>query len=187
MRNESRPFTVIKGLVLLLASVLVFFLPPLTLLAVLLARWDRSLTPGTFGGPPVRRGDVPRWLLWLQTNDERLPGGLHEPTVLRVYERFGRVICSWYWIGLRNRAHGLRRVFGRPSTEEMANIRFPIADGKASGTRPDGTWYWSRDIWRLRVVAGHRIYLLPSGYMAVPTFTIKRATHALRAAEVEEV
>lgn len=169
----SKAATVLKGGLLLLASVLVFFLPLVTLLAVLLARWDKHPTPGTYDTVPTIRGDVPAWLRWLQTNDERLPGGLHEPTVLRVFQRFGRVVCSWYWIGWRNRAHGLRRVFGLPSTEAMAGIRFPVVEGKASGTRPDGTWYWSRDLWRLRVVAGHRIYMLPTGYLAVPTFTIK--------------
>lgn len=169
----SRVITILQGVLLLLASVLVFLLPPVTLFAVLLARWDKQPTRGTYDTVLTIRGDVPGWLRWLQTNDERLPGGLHEPTVLRVFERFGRVLCSWYWIGWRNRAHGLRRGFGLPSTEAMANIRFPVVNGKASGTRPDGTWYWSRDFWGLRAVAGHRIYMLPTGFLAVPTFTIK--------------
>lgn len=165
----SRTVTVLQGAVLLLASVAVALMPFLTLLAVLLARWDTRKTYGSYGGPAVLRGDVPDGLRWLQTNDERLPGGLHEPTVAKVYGRWGRVACSWYWIGWRNRAHGLRRVFGVPSTEEMANIRFPSGEG----TRPDGTWFWSRKVGPIRVVAGHRIYMLPSGYMAVPTLTFK--------------
>lgn len=165
----SKAVTLLQGVLLLLASVLVFFLQPVTLLA----RWDKQPTPGTYDTVPTIRGDVPGWLRWLQTNDERLPGGLHEPTVLRVFERYGRLVCSWYWIGLRNRAHGLRRAFGLPSTEAMANIRFPMVNGRANGTRPDGTWFWSRDFWRLRAVAGHRIYMLPTGYLAVPTFTVK--------------
>ena len=172
----ARSIVVLKGVVLLLSSVAVFFLPMLTLLAVLLARWDKLPTTGTYDKVMVIRGDVPNWLRWLQTNDERLPGGLHEPTVLKMYQRFGKVICSWYWIGIRNRAHGLRRTFGVPTTEAMGGIKFPYVNGKASGTRPDGTWFWSKDFWFLRVVTGHRIYLLPSGYMAVPTLTIKFAT-----------
>lgn len=169
----NRALTVLQGVFLLLASVLVFLLPPLTLMAVLLARWDKHPTPGTFDAVSVIRGDVPRWLIWLQTNDERLPGGLHEPTVKQKYDRYGKVICSWYWIGVRNRAHGLRRLLSLPSTEEMGGIRFPRVNGKAYGVRPDGTWFWSRDFWGFRAVAGHRIYFVDGKYMAVPTFTIK--------------
>jgi hypothetical protein len=171
----GRIVTVLQGAILLVASIAVFLLPPLTLLAVLLARWDDEPTPGTYDPRPTIRGDVPRWLRWLQTNDERLPGGLHEPTVDRVMQRYGRTMAAWYWIAVRNRAHGLRRVFSQPVTPESAAMAFPRVDGKASGRRPDGTWFWSRDFGPLRVVAGHRIYLYPQGHVAVPTLTVKRA------------
>lgn len=146
-------------------------------LAVGLARWDQAPTAGSWGTHPTIRGDVPRALRWLQTIDERLPGGLYEPTVERLLQRAGRHGAALYWIGWRNRAHGLRRVLGAPSTQAAYLQRFPEDDdGKTQGVREDGTWYWSRKLGPLRAVAGHRIYLLLDGsHLAVPTCTIKRA------------
>lgn len=89
--------------------------------AVLLARWDDYPTTWTGGasenGPPTVRGDLPRWLAWFGTPDERLPGGMYEPTVRGVYNRFGRYWCSVYWLVNRNAMHGLNAaLFGRPTT-----------------------------------------------------------------------
>ena len=66
---------ILKGLVLLLAGVFVLLCPPLSLLAVACARWDQDPTPDQWGTTPTRRGDLPRWAHWMQTMDERLPGG----------------------------------------------------------------------------------------------------------------
>lgn len=167
--------TVLAGLVLLLAGIVVLLCPWLPLLAVALARWDATPSFGARDQHATIRGDVPRWLRWLQTSDERLPGGLYEPTVAGWLETRGRFWCSFMWIWWRNRAHGMRKLVDRPSTEAAWHEKFPIVDGRASGVRTDGTWYWSRDIGPLRVVAGYRIYALLDGtYSAVPTATIKK-------------
>jgi hypothetical protein len=168
---------IFKGLVLLLASLLVLLCPPLSMLAVACARWDRHATPDQWGTTPTERGDLPRWARWMQTMDERLPGGTYEPTVARMLERRGRYWTSVYWIGLRNRAHGLRRRFGRPSTEDAYRASFqPDERGRIDGVRSDGSWYWQRSAWGLRVVVGHRVYRIkPGEYLAVPTVTIKRS------------
>lgn len=146
-------------------------------LAVALASWDKLPTAGSWGTHPTIRGDVPRALRWLQTMDERLPGGLYEPTVERLLERVGRYWTSLYWLGWRNRAHGFRRLVSKASTEAAYLQRFPEDEsGKTKGVRVDGSWYWSRRLGPLRAVAGYRVYLLLDGsYLAVPTCTIKRA------------
>lgn len=81
------------------------------------ARWDRTPTQFTGGavqGPLAVRGDLPRWARWWETPDERLPGGLYERTVERVWRRYGRYVCSVYWLGVRNRMYGLSfALFGR--------------------------------------------------------------------------
>jgi hypothetical protein len=168
---------ILKGLVLLLASIFVLLCPPLSLLAVACARWDQESTPDQWGTTPTRRGDLPRWARWMQTMDDRLPGGTYEPTVARMLERRGRFWTSVYWIGWRNRAHGLRRYFGTPSTEAAYKTSFkPDAQGRIDGVREDGSWYWQRSLWGFRIVAGHRVYrIAPGEYLAVPAVTIKRA------------
>lgn len=83
------------------------------------ARWDREPTTFTGGapdnGPPIVRGDLPWWASLFGTFDERLPGGMYEPTVVKVYNRFGRYWCSLYWLIVRNRMFGLAKaMFGKP-------------------------------------------------------------------------
>lgn len=173
----SRAVTVLQGLLLLLASVFVFINPWLPMLAVRGARWDTEPTPDQHGQVPTIRGDLPRWAMWMQTLDDWLPGGTYEPTVAALLQRWGRYWCSVYWIGWRNRSHGLRRTFGRPSTAAAYFTHFePDAEGFVYGIREDGTWYWALPLGPLRMVAGYRIYRLPGEqYLAVPTATIKRA------------
>lgn len=173
----KRAITILQGLVLLLASIVVLLNPWLPLLAVRFARWDAEPTPDQHGQVPTIRGDLPLWARWMQTLDDRLPGGTYEPAVAEWLSQRGRTYCSVMWIWWRNRAHGLRRTFGRPSTEAAYMTRFePDAEGFVYGKRSDGTWYWAMPLGPLRAVAGHRIYKLPGDqYLAVPTATVKKA------------
>jgi hypothetical protein len=82
------------------------------------ARWDDKPSSFTGGaqdnGPLTIRGDLPRWASAWETIDERLPGGMYEEQVRNVHRRFGRYVCSVYWL-IRNRMMGLTaKLFGRP-------------------------------------------------------------------------
>ena len=107
-------------------------------IAVLFARWDKEPTTFTGGapdnGPPTIRGDLPWWLNWFGTFDERLPGGMYEPTVVKVHERFGRYVCSCYWLIVRNRMFGLAKfLFGKeaegPPPQQRWRIESPFLIG----------------------------------------------------------
>lgn len=56
--------------------------PTVMLLALPLIKWDEQPTKGTQYGltpnPAIVRGDLPGWLSWLSTPDERLPGSTGE-------------------------------------------------------------------------------------------------------------
>lgn len=155
-------------------------------IGVLLARWDTVASEGRNSPDLAIRGDVPRLLRWLlQTMDERLPGDLGEAAVAKVHARFGRVVCGMYWLGWRNRAHGLRRYVSRPLVgaegEASWRRRFEEVDGVAFGVRDDGSCYYSRRLWfGLKFVAGHRVYQLldKTTYLPVPTCTVKTAKGA---------
>lgn len=163
------------------AAAVTAFLGLAVIVAVLLAKWDEEPTPGSWGLHPTIRGDVPKPLRWLQTNDERLPGGLYEETVAKLLERTGRVVCSMYWLGWRNRAHGMRKVFGKYLHGEEGKAAlttlFDEVDGKVKGVRPDGSWFYRKRLFGAFVfVCGHRVYDLHDGrYLVVPTCTAKRA------------
>lgn len=45
--------------------------------------------------------------LFLTPDDTTSPFGRHEPTMARIYARFGTFIGDWWWLGVRNRAYGL--------------------------------------------------------------------------------
>lgn len=124
-------FTPLVGFVLALVSLIV---PPLALPFLMwFARWDGAVTRDLDGRFPIIRGDLPRWLAWFETPDERLPGGLYEPTVEKVYVVWGKWGCTYYWLGLRNRAFGLARAIGKATTDYI----------------PEGYGFWERgDIWR---------------------------------------
>lgn len=158
-------------LIALALQVAALIAPLLVLLALPFIHWDHIPSVDGQGRYPAVRGDFPRWLAWLGTPDERLPGGLYEPAVFSIYQRFGRFFCAWYWAGVRNRMHGLAAMFGRRTL---------------AGWEVDGYGYQEReDLWFLRYPllgqrfafkAGYRIYqLLDGNSLAVPVFTITKA------------
>ena len=53
-------------------------------------------------------GRLPWGFRWMETPDDPLPGGTYEPTVARIYERWGFYWGSVYWL-MRNRAYRLAR------------------------------------------------------------------------------
>lgn len=107
-----------------------------------------------------------RWS-WLLTPDVPLPGDLTLPEVQTVYDAWGYGLCSLYWLGWRNRLHGLDFTFAQ---------RLPMAwDESAMGLQTQGALWWCRrpilggarqlkSGWRQVVVDG-----IPYG---VPCFTI---------------
>nr|WP_315237729.1 hypothetical protein [uncultured Albidiferax sp.] len=157
-------------LIALLLQVVALLAPFLVLLALPFIRWDTDLSLDPSGRHPATRGDLPRWLAWLGTPDERLPGGLYEPTVKSIYRRFGHVWCAWYWLGVRNRVHGLAAMLGVPTSAFWP---------------PEPGYYTRGNLWwlrypllggRLAFKAGYRSYKLLDGtFLAVPVFTITKA------------
>ncbi|SDO75758.1 hypothetical protein SAMN05216303_102278 [Rhodoferax sp. OV413] len=154
----------------LLIHLFALLAPFLVPIGLLFARWDSKPTLDQNGLHLAVRGDLPACFAWLNTPDERLPGGLYEPNVETIYQRYGRFLCSWYWLGLRNRGHGFAAQFGLPTSAYWPGepgyyqrgglwwLRYPLAGG------------------RLQFKAGYRIYkLLDSSFLAVPVFTITKA------------
>lgn len=71
----------------------------------------------------VPRRKLPDMFKWLETPDEKLPGGMYESTVADIYDKWGWFIASWYWLGWRNVAFGLAWEFlGKPASNYMVNL-----------------------------------------------------------------
>ena len=164
LRQMKYLITPVVGLLLALVSLVVA--PIGMLFAVWFIRWDDVETLGSYGLNPTIRGDLPFFLSWFQTPDERFPGGLYEQAVLDCLNKYGKWVCSYYWVGIRNQMMGMAAFFGKPATDYI----------------PEGLGFWSRDdIWRyalalgpIKIVLGWQVYRkLDLSFLAVPVFTIK--------------
>jgi hypothetical protein len=155
-----------------LISLLNLVCPILVPFALIFAKWDKEPSADSHGVGSICRGDLPSWLNWFSTPDERLPGGLYEPTVAEMYNKHGRFITSWYWLGTRNCLMGLSKAVGKQTTDYA----------------PEDAGFWQRDdVWRYtidfrlffvvpaRIILGYQVYKMADGqFWAYPCFTIKR-------------
>lgn len=148
----------------LLLSITSLIAPFLMLLALPFIKWDTEPTTARDGSTTIR-GDLPKWLSWLSTPDERLPGGLYVPDLLNVLTKYGKTVASWYWLGIRNRLFGLRFVFGKPATEYIPDVRGWYQNGDI--------WQYSKQVGILRFCAGYKVYkLLDGSFLAGPVCTV---------------
>ena len=157
-------------LIALLILPLDLLAPILAPIALLFAKWDDKPSADSNGQhPEVIRGDLPAWAWFLETPNERLPGGTYEPTVADILARRGPFLCSWYWLGIRNRMQGLAASFGLPTA-----MPWP----------PEPGYYDNGALWWLRYPllgshyqfkAGWRTYGVKGQWLAVPCCTITRA------------
>jgi hypothetical protein len=119
----------------------------------------------------VCRGDLPRWAWWLETLDDRLPGG-SEPYVMRMFDKFGFFITSFYWLGLRNQL-------------QAASVWFGIPVSAAEVLDSDKLFFAAEGVWRvefklgqlLKVRVGWEIVNYGPGkslHTAMPYLTLKR-------------
>lgn len=69
--------------------------------------------------PDIQRYVLPKFLNWFNTPDEDgFP--LYEPTVKKIYDKFGWRVCMFYNLGLRNQAQGFLWLSGQ---EVPARVR----------------------------------------------------------------
>lgn len=139
-----------------------------TLLVLPFARWDATPSPDSNGQGSTVRGDLPTWARWFSTPDERLPGGTYEPAVAAVLARYGRFLCSWYWLGVRNRLQGLDAAFSR-----RLDGPWPLDPGSY---RSGVSWWLRYPLFgnRLQFKAGDRAYRIRGEWRGVPCCTFTR-------------
>lgn len=154
------------GLWLQLPGLTAPFVVPVALLG---ATWDTDPTADSMGTTPTVRGDLPRWASGYSTPNERLPGGTYEPAVLAVLHRWGRWICSWYWLGLRNRGLGFDGAYAIP-------VRYVLWDpGQLGLQEADDLWFYRQDLFAgLQLKLGWRTYEVAGKWVAEPCATITR-------------
>jgi len=134
---------------------------PLAPIAVLFAAKDSTLSTDSYGiGPAVQRANLPWCFKWLETFDERLPGGFYEPAVRDTYDRFGWYCCAVTWLW-RNRAFTLAKVFAVPTTTYQDTL-----------WRKDWTWSIFRGTVGWKVYRANPLRT-PTDLIAIPSFSIR--------------
>lgn len=153
---------------LLLALVSLILAPIGMLLAVWFIKWDKEPSNGSYNQNPTIRGDLPYFLKWFQTPDERFPGGLYEPTVADMLNKRGKIVTSYYWAGLRNQLMGLAAALGR-TTEDY------IPEQPLGFWERGSIWRYSKNIGFAKFVCGWQVYRkADQSFLAVPVCTLKK-------------
>lgn len=152
---------------LLLLRILVI---PLAFVACVFMRETDRKTSHYAQDPNIQRYKLPSIFSWMSTPDEDLAGGMYEPTVKKIYEKFGAYICSVYWIGLRNQAQGFLWLFGWECSKELRD------NNKLLNYSLLNKQY---DVKLFKIVVGwevtrdHYLDYTTSGYYAIPQIDIK--------------
>lgn len=165
----------------LLITLLNLACPILVLFTLPFIKWDKTETLDREGRDPAIRGDLPRWLSWFSTPDERLPGGLYEDTVHAFYLKHGKLWCSWYWLGVRNCLMGMATALGKPTSDYIPEE--PLGYWER-GTGDGHIWRYAKHLFTLNLpdkpiriifVCGYQVYKrLDGSFQAAPVFTVKR-------------
>lgn len=96
-----------------------FVAPFIVPIALIFAKKTSVITTH-YAQPPIQRYKLPSWLFFMETPDELLPGGLYEPKIKKIYEKYGWFMASWSWLGTRNVGHGLMWDHGKEIPKHIA-------------------------------------------------------------------
>jgi hypothetical protein len=157
----------LKGLIILLFGLLTA--PVVMLFAVWLIKWDKEPTNGSYNIHPTIRGDLPYFLRWYQTPDERFPGGLYEHDVKAWLDKYGKYVCFYLWAGTRNMGFGLAGYWGKPATAWT-----PEQQGFWE-RKEDDLWYYCKrfKFKNIQFKTGWDVWGMADGtFKAFPCFTI---------------
>lgn len=133
-----------------------------------------------YGQPDIQRFVLPWWLEWAGTPDEHLPGAMYEPTVKKLYDKFGWYWTSVYWIGWRNPGNGIVWDDGRevPKKIKVMTEAEMAEHGVWRKTKVWGRlkvmygWETVRDWYGTKTPKGEDGF---GGWWAVPHFTVRLA------------
>ena len=161
--------TPLVGLLLALVSLVVA--PVGMLFAVWFVRWDKEPSAGSYADDPnvpkIIRGDLPKWLSWFSTPDDRCPGPSYEPTIVSMIAKYGGTVTTYYNLGLRNQMMGLAQALGKPTTDY-------IPEEPLGFWERDDVWRYSAKLGPIKFVCGWQVTkLLDSSFLAVPVATLK--------------
>jgi hypothetical protein len=91
------------------------------------------------------------------------PGASREPAMQRMYERFGRFIADWWWLGVRNRAYGLAYALKPEHFKAMTSYATDVRSwsyrwhGPLRRIEIDGFVEWTLDAKVAHVILGWRL------------------------------
>jgi len=162
-------------LIVILHTLSRFVVPFIALIACLFMRkTDRKTTHYEQDGN-IQRYRLPSLFKFMETLDEDLMGGLYEPTVKKIYDKFGAYWCSVYWIGLRNQAQGLLWTRGYEVNENDYKMNKILKDqGEYLFDHKEFNFRLFRLVFEYEVVHDHYRDYTTTGYYCIPKLSFKR-------------
>lgn len=131
-------------------------------------------------------GRLPFVFRWMETPDDPLPGGQYEPTVKRIYDKFGEYVGNVYWLW-RNRAYRLARIWaywpkvvieGGEARVYQGYVEGDIRTGDDEGDREGEVRFFAGECWeyyKVRRLFGDFGYRIRFGWKLAPFFRTKFA------------
>jgi hypothetical protein len=104
--------------------------------------------------------------IWVTPDDPESPYGVgnassNEPTMHWIYNNLGTFIGDWWWLGVRNRAYGLKYKFkpdffkGLGTYDDLEKFRFK--SGLVTYTEVEGYPEWVISFYFFHVIVGYRM------------------------------
>jgi hypothetical protein len=123
----------------------------------------------------MQRYTLPKAFKWLLTPDEDLAGGMYEPTVKKIYDKYGWWICSVYWIGLRNQVQGLLWARGKEVTEDDYLLNKAMKkNGFNSLDSAEVNLGLFKLVFEWEIAHDHYRDYTETGYFAIPKLSFKK-------------
>lgn len=162
----------LQGLLLIVLSILA---PILAFIPSFLVRWDKeeSVGPQRTNPPtPTIMGDLPWWLSWFETPDQRLPCDTGISECKAYLDKYGKRRTAWMWMGLRNQFMGLACDMG---LDTDGYIPEDIEGYWERNDKFGHVWCYRKTIGKYKWYVGYTSYAMLDGtFRAAPRITVKR-------------
>lgn len=171
--------------IVILHFLLRFVTPLIVLIGVFFSKKATRKTTHFGQDPEVQRYVLPKWLYWFNTPDED-GWPMYEPTVAKLYKKFGWRFTLWYNLGLRNQAQGLLWTRGKEVEEWFRKEHKVHLKG---GTAHYLYYEYCNDyslndttinfglfklVFEWEIAHDHYRDYTKTGYLAIPNLTFKR-------------
>ena len=160
--------------VVILHFLLRFITPLIVLIGVFFAKKATRKTTHYGQDPDVQRYVLPKWLKIFNTPDED-GWPMYEPTVAKLYKKFGWRFTMWYNLGTRNQVQGLLWTRGYEVNQNDYKLNKILKDqGEYLFDHKEINFGLFRLVFEWEIAHDHYRDYTETGYFAIPKLSFKK-------------